>query len=558
MTSSPDRAATSNALSDPGSSAHLSWPGRAFCAFLVAAAYYLGAQLGFALQSPNAPQSVLWLPNSILLGVLLITPVREWPLYIVAAFPAQMMMAWEAGAPPVTLALLFVTNCADAALGAYVVRAVARSAGPFRFDTLRNTVIFAVGAAAATILMSFADAGISVATSWSGDFAAALSTRIRSNVLTHLIVVPAIVDLAALQWRRVRTSSLVEASILTAALVGTWMFAFAKPTASQGVPAFLYMPLPLLLWAAVRFGPGATGWAALLVSTVASWNALQGRGPFASHTPLEGVVSLQLFLLATAIPLLFLAAVIRERNRATRALQANETALRNSAERARELAGKLISAQETERARIARDMHDDFNQQLAALSISISGMRRVPAQGAEIDYSLRTLQERVVGLTEQVRQLSHDLHPGVLEHLGLAPALRRHCLQVAEQQQQLHLDFAADPDLGEIPRDVAICLYRIVQEGLRNVVNHASASRARVVLSRATDRVVLTITDGGRGFDPSTTLARGGLGLMSIEERARLVGGTLTVTSARGRGTTLHVQVPLAATPHANAAAGHA
>ena len=550
---------TRNDLSDAGTVARAGWTARALCALLVAAAYYLGAQLGFALQSPNAPQSVLWLPNSILLGVLLITPMREWPLYIVAAFPAQMMMAWEAGAPPVTLALLFVTNCADAALGAYVVRTVARSAGPFRFDTLRNTAIFAVGAAAATIGMSFADAGISVATGWSGDFAAALSTRIRSNVLTHLIVVPAIVDLASLHWQRVRTSALVEASILTAALVGTWMFAFAKPTASQGVPALLYMPLPLLLWAAVRFGPGATGWAALLVSTVASWNALQGRGPFASHTPLEGVVSLQLFLLATAIPLLFLAAVIRERNRAARALLANETALRNSAARARELAGKLISAQETERARIARDMHDDFNQQLAALSISISGIRRVmPAQVADIDYSLRMLQERVVGLTDQIRQVSHDLHPGVLEHLGLGPAVRRHCLQVAEQQQQLDLDFAADPDLGDIPPDVAICLYRIVQEGLRNIVNHAAASKARVVLSRAADRVQLTISDGGRGFDPSATLARGGLGLMSIEERARLVGGTLTVTSARGRGTTLHVQVPLAATPHASAAAGHA
>ena len=469
-----------------------------------------------------------------------------------------MIMAWQTGAPPVTLALLFVTNCTDAALGAYVVRTFARSAGPFRFDTLRNTAIFAIGATAATILMSFADAGISVATSWSGDFSAALWTRVRSNVLTHLIVVPAIVDLAALQWRRVRKGALIEAAVLTAALIGTWMFAFGAPTASQGVPALLYMPLPMLLWAAVRFGPGATGWGALLVSTVASWNALHGRGPFASHTPLEGVVSLQLFLLATAIPLLFLAAVIRERNRATRALQANEAALRNSAARARELAGKLITAQESERARIARDMHDDFNQQLAALSISISGMRRVmPAEVAGIDHSLLTLQERVVGLTEQVRQLSHELHPGVLEHLGLAPAVRRHCLQVAEQQQ-IDLDFTADPNLGDIPRDVAICLYRIVQEGLRNVVNHAAATKARVTLSRAADRVQLTITDGGRGFDPSTTLARGGLGLLSIEERARLVGGTLSVTSARGRGTTLHVQVPLAATPHVNAAAGHA
>ena len=412
---------------------------------------------------------------------------------------------------------------------------------------MRNTVIFAVGAAAATILMSFADAGISVATGWSGDFAAALSTRIRSNVLTHLIVVPAIVDLAALQWRRVRTSSLVEASILTAALVGTWMFAFAKPTASQGVPALLYMPLPLLLWAAVRFGPGSTGWAALLVSTVASWNALQGRGPFASHTPLEGVVSLQLFLLATAIPLLFLAAVIRERNRATRALQANETALRNSAERARELAGKLISAQETERARIARDMHDDFNQQLAALAIGISHLRQRTAGGpADLDNVLRTLHERTVALSEQVRNFSHDLHPGMLGHVGLAAALRGHCVHVT-QQQGLTINFAASDDLSMVPREAAICVYRIVQEGLRNIVDHAGVKDASVSLMKTGDHLHLTILDCGRGFAPESAVASGGLGLLSMEERARAAGGSLTITSAHGRGTRLQVHLPVQA-----------
>src|SRR5436190_18867440 len=89
---------------------------------LVSAAYYLGAQVGFALQSPNAPQSVLWLPNSILLGALLIVPYRQWPLYLAAAFPAQMVMAWQTGAPAGTLALLFMTNCADAALGAFLIR----------------------------------------------------------------------------------------------------------------------------------------------------------------------------------------------------------------------------------------------------------------------------------------------------------------------------------------------------------------------------------------------------------------------------------------------------
>jgi integral membrane sensor domain MASE1 len=117
---------------------------RAVGPLIVSAAYYLGAQIGFALQAPNAPQSVLWLPNSILLGTLLVAPFRSWPAYLAAAFPAQMLVAWGSGAPPLTMALLFLTNCADAALGAFLARRFAHDGRPFRFDSLRSTVIFAV------------------------------------------------------------------------------------------------------------------------------------------------------------------------------------------------------------------------------------------------------------------------------------------------------------------------------------------------------------------------------------------------------------------------------
>ena len=176
---------------------------------LVCAAYYLGAQIGFALQSPNAPQSVLWLPNSILLAVLLIVPFRRWPVYLAAAFPAQMLVSVGTGAPPLVLALLFLTNCADASLGAFLVRRIARSERPFVFDGLATTMVFvAFGATLPTVLLSFADAGISVATGWSDSYYDAFVTRARSNVLTHLIVVPAIVDLAARDWRRIRGAAL--------------------------------------------------------------------------------------------------------------------------------------------------------------------------------------------------------------------------------------------------------------------------------------------------------------------------------------------------------------
>jgi two-component system sensor histidine kinase UhpB len=524
---------------------------------LLAAAYYCGAQVGFALQSPNAPQSVLWLPNSILLGTLLILPYRKWPLYLAAAFPAQMLMAWQTGAPMATLALLFLTNCADAALGAYLVRRIAGSAGAFAFDGLRSTTVFVVFATLATLILSFGDAGISAATGWATSFNAAFLTRVRSNTLTHLIVVPALVELAAIDWQRVDRRRIGEAMLLAVVLVTTCWIGFALPAGSQMVPALYYVPLPLLLWAATRFGPGGIGCGAFVVSLIASWTALHGAGPFAARSS-EGVVSLQLFLLASTIPLLFLAAGIRERNTAARSVRDSESALRQSYAQVRELAGKLIAAQEVERARIARDLHDDFNQQLAALSISISALcQRRTADSEEVDHALRVLQERTIALTEQVRLFSRDLHPGVLDHVGLVPALRSHCIRFAEQH---HLDFSFDAaeDFGTIDREAAICIYRIVQESLRNIVNHAHSPSAAVTLARVGHELHLVIDDKGRGFEASSPSARGGLGLLSIEERARLVNGRVAITSTHGRGTKIHVYIPVASVWHGAAPAVHA
>jgi two-component system sensor histidine kinase UhpB len=309
-------------------------------------------------------------------------------------------------------------------------------------------------------------------------------------------------------------------------------------------PAVLYAPLPLLLWAAFRFGPGGAGAAVLVVATVASWDTLHGHGPFTVRSPSEDVVALQLFLLASATPLLFLSAVIRERNRATHAVQRNEMALRRSYARVRELAGKLIAGQELERARIARDMHDDFNQQLAAVSIGISALRQRVAGNPELAGELQSLQNLTVGLTDQVRHFSHDLHPRMLDHVGLAAALRTHCAQFSDQHH-LRVHLAADEDLGTLPLDIAICVYRIVQEGLRNVLKHAGVGDAHVIVGRMADKLEVRIEDGGSGFDADASANREGLGLLSIEERARLVGGSFTIVSEPGRGTALVVNIPL-------------
>jgi two-component system sensor histidine kinase UhpB len=513
---------------------------------LVAAAYYLGAQVGFALQSPNAPQSVLWLPNSILLAVLLIVPPHRWLAYLAAAFPAQMLMAWGTHQPLLAMALLFMTNCADAALGAFLVRR-AMGGAPFRFDSLRSTLVFMAAASGATILLSFADAGISVATGWIASPYLPFVTRVRSNILTHLIVVPAILDLTAVKWRTIPPARWLEAVVLAALLGVSCVAAFGRAAGSHAFPAVVNLPLPLLLWAAARFGPGGIGCSTLLVAGLASWTALRGHGPFSSSSPLDGVVSLQLFLLASATPLLVLAAVIRERNEAADALRDSESALRQSYVRLRELAGKLIAAQEMERASIARDLHDDFNQQLAALAIGISQVRHRTGPD-QLDDGLRQLHERTVALTEKVRSFSHQLHPQKLDHVGLAAALRTHCAHVSEQQG-LRISFVASDDLSTLPRETALCIYRIVQEALRNIVHHANVRDASVSVVRSGDRLQLTIVDCGRGFELASVAGSRGLGLLSMQERARACGGALTITSAPGRGTTLRMHLPVVEVP---------
>jgi signal transduction histidine kinase len=225
-----------------------------------------------------------------------------------------------------------------------------------------------------------------------------------------------------------------------------------------------------------------------------------------------------------------------ERRRAALAARASETQIRD-------LAGRLMTAQEEERRRIARDLHDDINQELAAQSIALGtlGARVPPDLGDE----LARLQARTVTLSESVRRLSHDLHPGVLQHVGLVPALRSHCREF-EREHGLSVAFHADGDLQDVPSEIGLCLYRVVQEGLGNVARHAKAREVRVTVARSGADVVLAVADDGRGFDPLEAGSRRGLGLLSLDERVRLVGGRLAVDARPLRGTELLIVVPLA------------
>lgn len=211
---------------------------------------------------------------------------------------------------------------------------------------------------------------------------------------------------------------------------------------------------------------------------------------------------------------------------------------------------RLIAGEEEARRRLARELHDDHCQRLAALSFELKAVRRDFAEGDPRRTGLDAVGASLAELGEDLRRLSHDLHPAILERRGLADALRDHCAE-AEKRHGLPVRLslrgteAPFPPLLSIPSDIALGLYRIVQEALANTVRHAGARSAHVTLRIAAGEAHLAVADDGAGFDPEEARRTGGLGLAIIEERAGLLGGRCRIASAPGAGTEIDVTVPL-------------
>ncbi len=237
----------------------------------------------------------------------------------------------------------------------------------------------------------------------------------------------------------------------------------------------------------------------------------------------------------------------------------SEEALLASQREIHHLAGRLIEAQDAERARIARDLHDDVSQQLAGLSIAFSGLQEdlgILPIGANLEQTLRTFQQRTAALVQNVRHLSHDLHPTVLRHAGLVASLSSHCADLQRMHRTV-LTCSAEGDFESVSSEASLCLYRIAQEALRNVIAHAGASRADVRLLCAGGDAEMTITDDGKGFNFDGSVEQGkGLGLVSIIERAKLAGGTVTIESDVSRGTRVCARIPANAAASATAGSG--
>jgi signal transduction histidine kinase len=519
---------------------------------LLAVAYYLGAQAAFYIGTlSDQIFALFWPPNVILFCALLIVPRRDWWRYIAVAFPAHVAAELGVGMPWPQLAVAFATNCLVALLNAYAVR---RFVGdPPWFGNFAKALTYIV--ITAGIAPGFSALGGALVPILGGgspsDYWVFWSHWFLANALPNLTLGPVFLiwfpnRASGPQWRPSRRH--IEPALLGAVLVGVCLLtasAIGRMASSSLIIAVLLLPLPLVLSAAVRFGEKGASAAILIVAVILTWRTLHG-GLFPGEDPERGVLALQLFMTGLAVPVLLLGALIDE--------------LRSLEQKARQLAMSLVRAQDEERRRIARDLHDSTGQNLIAATL-IAG-RIENAVPEAVRPAFQQLEDMLQQSIREVRTVSYLLHPPLLDEAGLGLALRNF-VEGFMERSGIAVALEVSPDLGRLPADIELVLFRIVQEALTNVARHSGSPTARIHLAyerqTAGPQVVLTIEDAGRGM-PETAGIRGligrnrsspamrGVGLASMRERLHQIDGRLAIASEPGY-TRIKAVVPIRERP---------
>jgi two-component system, LuxR family, sensor kinase FixL len=306
--------------------------GAALAVFL---GYSVGAKVGFALTFLPHPVSVLWPPNAILLAALLLTPLRGWWILLFAAFGAHWLVQLQSDVPPRMILCWFISNSFEALIGASGVRYFVRV--PLRFDRLRNVAVFFLwGVFLGPFLSSFLDSAFVVLNHWGeGGYWEIWHIRFTSNVLAALTIAPLIVSWATgeLSRRDFTRRRFLEAVCLLVGIT-TISFVLFNRIAAGNESTLLYVPLPFLLWAAVRFGIRGATVAISAVTFLAIFGVAHGHGPFSEKSAEENALSVQFFLIFLSTPLLFLAAIIEERGKTEETLREREARIGLAAESA--------------------------------------------------------------------------------------------------------------------------------------------------------------------------------------------------------------------------------
>jgi len=495
-------------------------------ALLAAVVAYAAAWLGHAIVLSGQGVSVLWPANALLVSLMLLVPRKSWPVLVPAGLVGFIVRDLQFGFAPLTIAQLILADSIEIlivglSLG-YYFNGIPRLSGT---KELAKYSFFAV------LLGPFVS-GFFVAAAVPGPFIVNWRIWFFSQTLAFLTLTPAVLSWANPDCRsRFRHSA--HTRVEAAALLGglAILGCLVLLTSWRTMPsALLYSFVPFLLWAALRFGSMGVSTCMIVISFLSIWGAVHGHGPFEGPESSESVLSMQLFLMFAAIPFMVLAAMAEEHERDQKALSS--------------VSSRLIEAHEEERTRIGRELHDDINQRLAFASVSLSNLKmNVLASDEPARNHVEQVRHDIVELGKDVQALSHRLHSSKLEYLGLAAAARGFCSEFSARNN-VEVVFRCENISRNVPSEISLCLFRVLQEALHNAAKHSGTQRFDASLEGTPNEIHLTVRDSGIGFYPEVATNGHGLGLISMRERMKLVQGQLSVDSKPQHGTTIRARVP--------------
>lgn len=495
------------------------------------AASYLAAY-GCARFFAERTGTRLWLPDSVFLCTLLLVPRKKWWMYVLMSAPIRFVPAVRA---PIAAWFLWLTWTNDALKALLVAHLLQYANGnPVRFNTVRRYANY-LGIA---VLLGPALSGFFGALlrhlALGHSFWPAFGQWALGDTLTNIVVTPALLLWLTREYRDLRLR-LFEVTLWGIGFAFCLYFAVLT---DQSILA-IYAPFPFLVWAALRLGAVGASSGLFLTTVFLIFGISQHKGAI-FHVIANDMHFLQLFLAILTLPIMFVAILFEERHQAQMRLVESQEELNQNYKRIRDLAGWLIRGQEEERRRIARELHDDITQQVAMLTVGLDHLESLPADKlASAHGELAELRGKTEELGLAVRNVSRQLHSTVLQHLGLSKALQGLCRTFSQQHQ---IDAILEADELENPGDdISLCLFRVAQEALNNAVKHGHAKQITVVLAQEAGLLRLQIRDTGIGFDPAAKAE--GLGLVSMQERLRLVGGKLAIRSSPGQGTVIEAAV---------------
>jgi signal transduction histidine kinase len=505
--------------------------------------YYIAAKLGQATTSIRSGNlGPVWPASGIALAAVLAYGYRVWPGVAAGCF----LGAYQSPVLALTAAGQAAGATLAAVVGAFLLRRI-DSFGP-ALSRLRDALALIVLGAFASAIISASIGVLSLYATGREVYSGVASAWLiywLGDATGVLVVTPLVFTLPALVKVRSGKRIVELAAILVLVMAACFLIFGDLPLIPIRLHVLAFAVLPLVMWAAIDFGIGGSSLSVFLIATAATLLTAMGSGPFSVHTPFVNAVLLDVLFTVLAVSGLALGAVIAERERAEterEELVRAQTAMEAREEALSTVSRRLIDAQEQERRRIARELHDDIGQRLAMLTVNLRGAAEEAGDSSRFRRKAIEVEQKAAEIAVDIQALSHRLHSSALE-LGITAALGHFCEEFAAQQNA-GVHFASDELPGDLPRDIALCLFRIVQEALHNAVKHSGAREFKVLLWATPGYVELMVSDRGRGFDVAAARAGDGLGLISMEERIKFVDGDLTIDSQPDAGTRIHARVP--------------